>query len=602
MSPDPTDHISYFSLTAGGALLSLRLQERFGGTARLPRCQSLGCGHCTPFDSISEAMPERFIEGDTVVCIMSAGIVVRLLAPHLGSKHSDPAVLVIDEEGRFVVPLLGGHAAGANRLAREIAAYLGAEAVVTTASDVLGVVAPDEVALRLGLSVTDPVALRRVTSVLVSGGRVCIESPADPGVEGYAWIAPGDDASGHDARLVVSHASGALPDDIPTARLVPRTVVAGVGCRRGTSAEEIMAAVEEACRRAGVDKLALGLMASVEAKRDEQGMSGAAAALGVPMSFYGAAELAALGRPGSAFVEEAVGTPAVSEPAALLAAGEGGELLLAKTRSESVTVALALRACAPAKGEAEDTELTNGPGIIYVVGTGSGARGLLTPDAAAAIAGADAVIGYRTYIEQLRPLFPDKDYRSGSMGREMERCREAVELAREGLTVAVVSSGDAGVYGMAGPVLEMAGDVPVEVVPGVTAALIGASRVGAPLMNDYISLSLSDLLTPRDEVIRRCRAAAASDMVVCLYNPTSRKRQPLFEEACAELLASRPPDTVVGLVRDAGGPEERAWTCALGELVRQPVDMRTIIFVGNSKTTLVGGRMVTLRGYRSPVA
>lgn len=238
-------------------------------------------------------------------------------------------------------------------------------------------------------------------------------------------------------------------------------------------------------------------------------------------------------------------------------------------------------------------------GFIFVVGIGPGTPGLLTGDSVAAVAQADVVVGYRTYIEQLRPLFPDKDYRSGSMGKEMERCREALELAEAGKVVAVVSSGDAGIYGMAGPMLEVTGEVPVHVVPGVTAAQTAAAILGAPLTNDFITISLSDLLTPRDEVLRRAELAAASDLVVCIYNPSSVKRRPLFEEAWQLFLRHRPPETPVGWVRDAGGEGQEARILRLADVPGQKTDMRTILIVGNSQTTVIGGKMVTRRGYEN---
>lgn len=232
-----------------------------------------------------------------------------------------------------------------------------------------------------------------------------------------------------------------------------------------------------------------------------------------------------------------------------------------------------------------------------VVGTGAGTGSLLTADAKNAIEAADVVLGYRTYIKQLKAIYPEKEYRDGSMGAEVQRCREAFDLAAAGKKVAMVSSGDPGVYGMAGPLLEMAGGIPVSILPGVTAAQIAAACLGAPLMNDYIVLSLSDLLTPRDEVLRRAEAAAVSGMVICIYNPTSKKRQPLFEQVCALLARHRPVNTPVGWVRDAGGPGEESSIIDLSDLFRQQIDMRTIVIVGNSNTEVLNGRMVTRRGY-----
>ncbi len=609
----PPRHISYFSLTAGGALLALRLRDRFGGVARLPRCQSLGCGHCDPFDSIREALPRSFAAGETAVCVMAAGIVFRVLAPHLRSKQEDPAVIVIDEDGRHVVPLLGGHAAGANEMARDIAAFLGAEAAITTASDVQGRVAPDEVARRLGAVIDSHIQLRKVTSLLVDGRPVCIEAAQDPEIPGYDWIAPGADVDNFAARLLLTYEAGgdgsAGPEDdnaaaalkgskgpagIPTARLVCRSVAAGIGCRRGTSREKIIEAVGAVCEQYGIDRRAVGLLASVDLKRDEAGLAAAAEQLEAGLVFYAPPELQAMGRPGSAFVEGKTGTAAVCEPAALLAAGREGKLLAAKTKAGPVTVALA----ASVNGRLQREKAG---GCIFVVGTGAGTADLMTGEARRAIDKAGVVLGYRTYIRQLSRIFPGKEYVSGPMGGELERCRRAVELALEGRAVALVSSGDAGVYGMAGPLLELAAgedQVHISVVPGVTAAQFAAARLGAPLMNDYIALSLSDLLTPRREVIRRARLAAASDMVVCLYNPASRNRQALFAEVCEIFLEARPPGTPVGWVRDGGGPEEVVHTAVLGDLCGAEVDMRTIIIIGNSQTELRYGKMITRRGYK----
>lgn len=591
---------SYFSLTTGGSLLALRLCEHFGGTARIPSCQSLGCGHCDPFESISEALPERFAAGDDLVCIMAAGVVFRLLAPYIGSKQEDPAVIVIDEDGRHVIPLLGGHAAGANDLALELADFLGGEAAITTASDVRGLMAPDMAAEQLGARVADPEALRQVTAALVDGGTVCIEAEQDPGLEDYRWISPGASPDGCAARLLVTIEAEGVDavkrqeewTAAPTARLVPAIVRAGVGCRRGTPASEIAAAIRAACADAGIDPLAVGALASVEAKADERGLLQAAEQLGVGLEIFAAGELAALDRPGSEFVAAQVGTPAVSEPAALLAAGEGSELLLAKSAYDRVTVALAR-----GSGTAEaDTRRPSG-GRLTVIGTGAGTAEMLTAAAREAISSAEVVVGYRTYVDQLRPIFPAKEYISGSMGKEVDRCREALELARSGHRIALISSGDPGVYGMAGLALELAEGYPVHVVPGVTAAQLAAATLGAPLMNDFVTLSLSDLLTPRQEVLRRAQLAAASDMVICLYNPTSRKRRPLFEEVCSLLEEHRPADTVVGWVREAGGPDESSSLTTLSRLKDEEIDMRTIIIVGNSRTMLVDGRMVTARGY-----
>ncbi len=208
--------------------------------------------------------------------------------------------------------------------------------------------------------------------------------------------------------------------------------------------------------------------------------------------------------------------------------------------------------------------------------------------------------GYTVYLDLIRGEFPDKEYFSTPMTQEIERCRAALERARSGRTTALVCSGDAGVYGMAGPVLELAPQFPeveIQVVPGVTAALAGAAVLGAPLMHDFAVLSLSDLLTPWEVIRRRLELAAQGDFVLCLYNPSSRRRRDHLRMACDIVLAHRGPETVCGWVRNAGRAQEEHQVLTLGELQEAQVDMFTTVFIGSAATRRIGDRMVTPRGY-----
>lgn len=225
----------------------------------------------------------------------------------------------------------------------------------------------------------------------------------------------------------------------------------------------------------------------------------------------------------------------------------------------------------------------------------------MTPAAVDALQRAEVVVGYRPYLEMVDSHIAHAEVLASGMRAEIERARAAVEAARSGRVVTVISSGDAGVYGMAGLVLEVLGDdgsVDVEVVPGITAALTAGAVLGAPLTNDFACLSLSDLLTPRSVIERRLRALADADMVVALYNPRSNTRTEPFDLALRVFIDSRGPDCVVGTVRDAGRDGETARILTLGEIEPDAVDMFTILIVGNSLTRIVGGRMVTPRGYR----
>ena len=236
--------------------------------------------------------------------------------------------------------------------------------------------------------------------------------------------------------------------------------------------------------------------------------------------------------------------------------------------------------------------------MIWAVGMGPGDLALLTPEAREALERADVVVGYRPYLELLGDLAPPERREGSGMKREVERCRRALELHRQGRRVAVVSSGDAGIYGMAGLLIELDPTAEVQVIPGITACQAAAARLGAPLMNDFAVLSLSDLLTPREEVLRRVEAVAAADLVTCLYNPSSRRRRPLFEQALAAFLRHRGPETRVAWVRNVYRQGEESWIGTLGELPDQEIDMWTLVLIGSKNTELLGGSLVTRRGYR----
>ncbi len=240
---------------------------------------------------------------------------------------------------------------------------------------------------------------------------------------------------------------------------------------------------------------------------------------------------------------------------------------------------------------------------LYIVGLGPGAGRDLTERARAAIESAELVVGYTAYLALIRDEFPDKETLSTGMRKETDRCRAAIEAAVSGKTVALVCSGDSGVYGMAGLVYELARDYPaveIEVVPGVTAACGGAAVLGAPLTHDFAVVSLSDLLTPWEKIEARLRAAAAADFVLCLYNPCSHHRPDYLERACDILLeAGKAPETVCGFVQRIGRTGERAVTLTLAQLrINKDADMFTTVVIGNSQTVLLDGKMVTPRGYR----
>lgn len=243
-------------------------------------------------------------------------------------------------------------------------------------------------------------------------------------------------------------------------------------------------------------------------------------------------------------------------------------------------------------------------GALFLVGLGPGDPRLLTRQAEEALRGADAVVGYSLYLDLLRPTFPGLDYRPGPITAEVERARAAVELALTGRRVALVGSGDAGVYGLAGLAFEVLEqrdgvELPVEVVPGVTAALSAAALLGAPLGHDFCAISLSDLLTPWPAIARRLEAAATADFVTVLYNPASSRRRTQLTEAQRIFLLHRAAETPIGVVRNGYREDQSVALTTLGELAQTPVDMLTTVVIGNASTRRWAGRMITPRGYRA---
>lgn len=239
---------------------------------------------------------------------------------------------------------------------------------------------------------------------------------------------------------------------------------------------------------------------------------------------------------------------------------------------------------------------------IYVVGIGPGEYEQMTIRAARILKECDVIVGYTVYVDLVKEHFAGKEFLTTPMRKEVERCEMAFEEARKGKTVAMICSGDAGVYGMAGLMLEIGRKFPdteVEVVPGVTAATGGAALLGAPLIHDFALISLSDLLTPWEKIEKRLLAASEADFVICLYNPSSKKRHDYLKKACDLMLRYKSEKTVCGMVSNIGREKEAMELMTLEELREAQADMFTTVFIGNSQTKVIQGRMVTPRGYRN---
>lgn len=554
----PTTGIALFAVTDAGRRAAAELAPALGAEVR-------------GLDELPALWPDL----DAAVFCLATGATVRLIAPLLSDKRTDPGVVCVDEARRFAVALTGGHEGGANALATRVAALLGAEPVITTASDAAGSTGLDELAALLEAEV-DGDAAAAGTALLDGAARVenplGLPLPPLPPLHG-------------EPRHTITISDRAAPGAAPAwTVLVPRTLVVGIGSARGVTPAAVAQTLRRVEDELGFDLRAVRAVASVDLKADEAGILAAIAPH--PLHTYPAEVLARVAVPNpSEVVRAEVGTPSVAEAAALHHAGPGAELVVEKIKGDNVTVAVAR---------------VRARGRLAIVGLGPGAADLRVPRADAELRRASVVVGLDQYVDQVRHLLrPGTEVRASGLGDEEQRAADAVALAGKGLAVALIGSGDAGIYAMASPALEGAGaDIDVVGVPGVTAALASAALLGAPLGHDHVLISLSDLHTPYPVIEQRVAAAAAADLVTCFYNPRSRDRHWQLGAALEVFRAHRPPSTPVGAVRQAGRPGQRVWTAPIAEFDPAEVDMFTTVVVGSSTTRMVAGRMVTPRGYR----
>ena len=555
------------------------------------------------YERLASHLSALFRADTPIVGVCAAGILIRLLGRHLADKHTEPPVIAVAEDGRSVVPLLGGHH-GANRIARTIADALGVRAAITTAGDAALGFALD--APPGGWRLGEGARVKEVTAALLAGEPVRLATEA----ASADWLTAGGAPFGDDGRLAV-RITDRRPEpgsDAADVTLHPAVLALGLGCERGCAPEELIDLAARTLAAAGLAPEAVACVASLDLKADEPAVSAVADRLGVPLRLFDAAtlerETPRLTAP-SEVVFRAVGCHGVAEAAALACAGADGALARPKTKSARGTCAIAR---APAIIEPE--RCGRGRGRVTVVGIGPGAQAWRTPGADTAVADATDVLGYGRYLDLLEPLPPGCARHAFPIGAEEERCRAALALAAEGRRVALVSSGDAGVYGMASLLFELldgeAADsgwrgIALAVEPGISALQAAAARAGAPIGHDFCAISLSDLLTPWPAIERRLRAAAEADFVVALYNPASVRRRTQMVQARAILAARRPPDCPVVVARNLGRAGEQVTVTTLDRLDTDAIDMLTVVVVGSSQTRRVdhAGRtwLYTPRGY-----
>lgn len=547
------------------------------------------------FASTKETLPLLFQRGEPLVVLASAGIVTRLLAPLLADKHAEPPVVVAAEDGSSFIPLLGGHH-GANEMARRLARETGGHAAVTTAGDLAFGVAFDEPPA--GWTLANPADAAAAMAALLNGAAAAIEGTipwldgaplATSGIHKVGIVATVNKAEGSPRRLIYH----------------PHRLALGIGCERGVSADKAIAAVETMLRDANIAPQAIGVVTSLDLKADEVAVHAVAAHLNRPARFFSAARLLAetprLANPSEVVFQE-VGCYGVAEGAALAAVGYSGRLRVPKHIFSQVTLAISE---AP---EPLDASAIGRPrGSLSIVGIGPGTADMRSPEVSRTLALAEEWVGYSLYLDLAGPGTA-KQHRFG-LGEEEARTEYALKLAGQGQRVALVCSGDAGIYAMASLAFELldrhsedpAWDAirraEIVTMPGISAMQAASAKAGAMLGHDFCAISLSDLMTPWPVICNRVEAAAKGDFVVAFYNPVSLRRRHQFAEAKEILLAHRPPETPVVLASSLGRPEEKIRHLTLGSVQTDDIDMLTVVLVGSSQTKQAGQWAYTPRGY-----
>ncbi len=554
-------------------------------------------------------LKQVFTGYENLVMILALGAAFRLISPLVGDKSRDPGVVVIDEKGMNVISLISGHLGRANHMARLLGAYLGAHAVITTATDLNGLPALDMILEGRGWVCEDRGRLPRLISAVLEGEEVTVVQDGGEDLAreletrglkvGKAKPEEMSSVGRQGWLMIISDRDHPPPAGFPSDRVVrirPRRLVLGLGCRKNVRTEEIESAVREVLAQKGLSPTGIRAAATTVHKEGEKGLVDFTSRWGIPLIFLSREELEGVEgpTPPSPWVMATLGLAGVCEKAALAASG-GGRLLVPKTRCGRVTVAVA---------EMLTEKREGGKGHLKIVGIGPGDPGLVSPRAWRALLSADLVLGYSTYIQRLKGLIePGKTLVFG-MGEEMERVKVALQEVRKGKNVCLVSGGDPGIYGMAGALgdllltgFRLPDGLDVEIIPGIPALCAAAALLGAPLAGDFAVISLSDYLTDWEEIERKLRSAAEADLVLVIYNPSSSRRKEGVRRAVSILKEYRSERTPVGMVKNAFRPGQQVFLGDLSDLSRVEIGMDCLLIVGNSDTRVMDGVMITPRGY-----
>ena len=562
-------------------------------------------------DGLIESSPIDFLKdqwqgNNKLIFVGSIGAVVRLIAPFIRSKENDPAILVTDSKAKNVITLLGGHKKGGDRFASELAAALEAESICTSDSFTEGRIPLDCFGEGWGWKRGGGDVDWRKLMIRQSKEQknIVFQSKGSElwhklkACSNFSFLEKNDQTSSENIDLYIGQEKNSI------CSWHPSSIIIGIGCERNTDEKLIQRAINESFSEKGLSLLSIACIATIDKKNDEIGLLNLSKKNEWPIYFFSALELSKVKVPTpSNVVLKEMGTPSVAEAAAISQGAESGRLIQEKQihyakedEVGAVTIALVEldKPFAPHKGE------------LHLIGSGPGKLEMLTSDSRQALTRCAAWIGYGPYLNYLEEIRRHDQIRIDSeLTFEKDRCQHALDLAKEGVKIALISSGDSGIYGMAGLALELWLNESVDarplfqVHPGISSFQMAAAKLGAPFMHDFCSISLSDLLTPWNQIEKRIKSAAIGDFVLALFNPKSIKRNWQLKKTVDLLLEFRKPSTPVAIARQLGRPEESIELYTLKTLPFDQVDMLTILVIGNSQSVIKNNKFLTPRGYFS---
>ena len=551
---------------------------------------------------------EKWGKLDLIIFVGSLGASIRLINPFITSKEKDPGVIVMDKKGSKILPIIGAHQSNTQNIAFQLSNLLGGEVIETNNSVDQNYIDLDSFGKKWGWQrsgdskdwsklVIKQSNKQEIFCKQLSGNTLWQRSESGENIIQLPKTKPDQTKSTFHISIYSDHRN----------TWHPSTLWIGIGCERNTSKKLIEKSLNSFLVSNKLSSLSIAGFATVDLKKDEKAILEISKENNLPVRFFKPDELSKIKIPNpSKIVLNEIGTPSVAEAACLLAAGKNSKLLKekkvfknpnsTKRLSGAVTIAIAL----------SQNQYSPSLGEIHIVGSGPGDISYLTNDARKALSKCSVWIGYKMYLDLIEPLrSKDQVFIESKLTEERQRCKKAIKLAEEGIKVALISSGDAGFYGMAGLLLELIQKINkefrpyFEVHPGISSMQLAASLSGAPLMNDFCAINLSDKLTPWLSIEKRIEGALLGDFVIAIFNPQSLERNWQLKKAIDLCLKSRNGNTPVLIARQVGRQNQSKNFFKLDSIPLKDIDMLSIIIIGNTKTTLVDEIFLTPRGYLS---